>query len=69
MKSKLPHVGTTIPLRRDKDVFTVMSKLNEVKSREAGLAAECGTINLSPRATFEHAPLLGHFGLWRLLRA
>ena len=42
--SKLPHVGTTI--------FTVMSKLNEVKSREAGLAQECGAINLSQGATF-----------------
>ena len=24
LKSKLPHVGATIPLTRDKDVFTVM---------------------------------------------
>ncbi|MBK8498320.1 MAG: hypothetical protein IPL52_05770 [Flavobacteriales bacterium] len=43
MKSKLPHVGTTI--------FTVMSKLNEVR-REAGLAAECGAINLIQGFTF-----------------
>jgi len=39
ISSKLPHVGTTIPLGRDKDVFTVMST-------PSGGAAETGAINL-----------------------
>ena len=39
LASKLPHVGTTIPETRDKDVFRVMSP-------PYGGAQETGAINL-----------------------